>query len=226
MNKDQDISDVIRSLRLRAPVVDKSCVSWYLDVVLKYLCSSKFEPLESCPLLELTQKTLFLVTIALAKRVSEIQALSRSVGFSREGAVVSFVWNFRAKNDIKFKGLPRNFLIKELSSLVGQEEEALLCPVRALRTYISRTKDKVGPNMSRLFVSPRNPRRPSSKNAISFFIKELVREAHRSLCPELMPILKVKIHELRAVSTSVSFAHNLSLESVMNAAQWRCISLP
>ena len=225
INKDQDISDVIRSLRLRAPIVDKSCVSWYLDVVLKYLCSSKFEPLESCPLLELTQKTLFLVTIALAKRVSEIQALSRSVGFSREGAVVSFVLNFRAKNDIKFKGLPRNFLIKELSSLVGQEEEALLCPVRALRTYISRTKDKVGPNMSRLFVSPRNPRRPSSKNAISYFIKELVREAHRSLCPELMPILKVKIHELRAVSTSVSFAHNLSLESVMNAAQWRCNSV-
>ena len=225
INKDQDISDVIRSLRLRAPIVDKSCVSWYLDVVLKYLCSSKFEPLESCPLLELTQKTLFLVTIALAKRVSEIQALSRSVGFSREGAVVSFVLNFRAKNDIKFKGLPRNFLIKELSSLVGQEEEALLCPVRALRIYISRTKDKVGPNMSRLFVSPRNPRRPSSKNAISFFIKELVREAHRSLCPELMPIFKVKIHELRAVSTSVSFAHNLSLESVMNAAQWRCNSV-
>ena len=79
--------------------------------------------------------------------------------------------------------------------------------------------------MSRLFVSPRNPRRPSSKNAISFFIKELVREAHRSLCPELMPIFKVKIHELRAVSTSVSFAHNLSLESVMNAAQWRCNSV-
>ena len=53
----------------------------------------------------------------------------------------------------------------------------------------------------------------------------LIREAHASLKPELVPILKVKPHELRAVATSVAFKQNLSLDSVMETAQWRCNSV-
>ena len=121
--------------------------------------------------------------------------------------------------------MPRDFFIKDLSSLVGQEEEVKLCPVRALKIYLERTKPLVGRHVKRLFVSPRDPNRPSSKNAIAFFIKSLVMEAHRELEPGLLPVLKVKPHEVRAVGTSVAFKHNLSLESVMEAAQWRCNSV-
>ena len=222
INSDPDIADVIRSLSIRAPRKPKKVVHWNLDVVLKFLCSDKFEPLHSSSLLSLTKKTLILVALALAKRISELQALSREVGFSSEGALLSLLLSFRAKNDFKCKRLPRNFLIKQLTSLVGDEEEALLCPVRALREYIRRTKDLVGPNMFQLFVSPRTPTRPASKNALTCLIRLVITEAHESLCPELLPILKVKSHELRAVSTSVAFKHNLSLDAVMEAAQWRC----
>ena len=225
INKDEDITDVIRSLKIRAPVKPKRTVLWNLDVLLKHLCSERFEPLSSASLLCLTEKTIILVTLALAKRISEIQALSRSVGFGPEGAILSLTLEFRAKNDFKCRRLDRHFLVKELESLVGPEEEALLCPVRALRTYLERTKDLVGERMDRLFVSPRNPRRPASKNALTCLIKRAIREAHESLRPDLMPILKVKTHELRAVSTSVSFEHNLSLRAVMEAAQWRCNSV-
>ena len=45
------------------------------------------------------------------------------------------------------------------------------------------------------------------------------------LNPELMPLFKVTPHELRAVGTSMSFAHTLSLDTVMEAAQWRCNSV-
>ena len=79
--------------------------------------------------------------------------------------------------------------------------------------------------MRNLFVSPRYPTRLSSKNGLTNLIKIVIREAHKSLCPELLPILKVKTHELRAVSTSVAFSVNLSLDSVMQAAQWRCKSV-
>ena len=61
--------------------------------------SEKFEPLNSVPLKELTKKTLFLLALALAKRVSELQAISSDVGFTAEGALVSLMLNFRAKND-------------------------------------------------------------------------------------------------------------------------------
>ena len=225
INTDEDVADVVRSLRIRAPKNPRKTVNWNLDVVLKFLCSDKFEPLKEVSLLNLTKKTVILVALALAKRISELQALARQVGFSSEGAMISLVFNFRAKNDFKCKRLPRNFFIKELSSLVGKEEEALLCPVRALREYIRRTKSLVPKDMLNLFVSPRKPSRPASKNALTFLIKLVIREAHESLCPEFLPLLKVKTHELRAVSTSVAFRHSLSLDSVMEAAQWRCRSV-
>ena len=225
INNDEDVADVVRSLRIRAPKNLKKTVNWNLDVVLKFLCSEKFEPLRDVSLLNLTKKTIILVALALAKRISELQALSRQVGFSSEGALLSLVCNFRAKNDFKCKRLPRNFFIKELSSLVGNEEEALLCPVRALKEYIRRTKSLVSRDLPNLFVSPRKPSRPASKNALTFLIKLVIKEAHESLCPEFLPLLKVKTHELRAVSTSVAFKHNLSLDSVMEAAQWRCKSV-
>ena len=125
----------------------------------------------------------------------------------------------------KCKELQRNFLIEELGSLVGQEEEALLCPVRALKVYLDRTKPLVGNNMNRLFVSPKKPTNPASKNALTSLTKAVIKEAHESLLPDLIPILKVKTHELRGVSTSMSFHHNLSLQAVIEVAQWRCQSV-
>ena len=225
INSEEDITDVIKSLKLRAPSRSKRLVHWNLDVLLRFLCSDKFEPLGKSSLLNLTRKTLILVALALSKRISELQALARPVGFSSHGALLSLVLDFRAKNDNKCRRLGRDFLIRELGSLVGQEEEALLCPVRALKVYLKRTEKLVGPNMNRLFVSPRHPARPASKNALSCFIRTAIKEAHVDLCPDLLPVLKVKPHELRAVSTSVAFEHNLSLQSVMEAAQWRCNSV-
>ena len=225
ISTDQDVSEVVRSLKIRAPSKPKKMVHWNLDVLLRFLCSDKFEPLETSSLLNLTRKTLILVALALSKRISELHALARPVGFSSSGALLSLALDFRAKNDVKCKRLGRDFFIKDLTSLVGQEEEALLCPVRALKEYVRRTQDLVGSRMDRLFVSPRCPTRPSSKNALSCFIRTVIREAHSDLRPDLIPVLKVKSHELRAVSTSVAFAHNLSLQAVMEAAQWRCNSV-
>ena len=225
INKNDDITEVIRSLKLRSPVTNPRIVHWNLDVLLKFLCGEKFEPIRECSILNLTRKTFILLALALSKRVSELQALSRTVGFCKEGALVSLALDFRAKNDFKCKGLARNFLIKELSSLVGQEEEALLCPVRALKAYLERTKPLIDNNVSRLFVSPRFPKNHASKNALTSMTKAVIREAHESLRPDLLPILKVKIHELRGVSTSLAFKKNLSLQKVMEAAQWRCHSV-
>ena len=225
ISQDQDISDIIRSFQIEGPIASKDVVYWNLDVVLKYLCSEKFEPLVNSSILDLTKKTLFLVTLALAKRVSEVQALSNSVGFTSEGAVVSLTLSFRAKNDFKCKSLPRNFLLKDLSTLVGQEEEVKLCPVRCLKAYLDRTNSHRTPTNKRLFVSPRDPSRPASKNGISYLLKALIKEAHHALQPEFLPILKVKPHEVRAVATSVSFERNMSLNQVMEMAQWRCQSV-
>ena len=220
----QDISDVIRSFIVERPIIKKESIAWNVDIVLKYLCSERFEPLSSASLRDLTRKTMFLVALALAKRVSELQALSSDVGFSDQGATVSLSLGFRAKNDSKARALPRSFLIKSLQQLVGQEEERKLCPVRALSAYLQRTKnyDRKGRN---LFLAPSNPSRSASKNGIAYLLKSVIKEAHEKADPESLKLYKVMIHEIRAVSTSLAFAHNLSIDSVIEAGQWRSNSV-
>ncbi|XP_064115337.1 uncharacterized protein LOC135221576 [Macrobrachium nipponense] len=49
--------------------------SWNLDVVLRFLRSSRFEPPQLASFKDLTRKALFLMALASAKRVSELHAL-------------------------------------------------------------------------------------------------------------------------------------------------------
>ena len=220
-----DISDVIRSFIIERPVVKKNTISWNVDIVLNFLCSTKFEPLGYSSLRDITRKTLFLLALALAKRVSELQALSSNEGFTKQGAVVSLILNFRAKNDNKMKGLPRNFVVKGLQDLVGPEEERKLCPVRALRAYLQRTKEFRDGQSTNLFLAPSNPRRIATKNALAYLLKSTIIEAHKDVSTETGTVCKVKPHEMRAVATSLSFEHNLSIDSVLEAAQWRSNSV-
>ena len=174
ISNNRDISDVIKSFVLERPPAKKKSIAWNVDIVLKYLCSERFEQLDKIPLKELTKKTVFLLALALAKRVIELQALSKDVGFCKEGALVSLLLDFRAKNDNKFKGLPRSFVVKGLTQLVGPEEERKLCPVRALRAYLERTKGLRQEQVENLFLAPKDPSRPASKNALAYFIKSTI----------------------------------------------------
>ena len=59
--------------------------------------SSKYEPLESQSLRTLTKKTLFLVALATAKRVGELQALLNIVSSIGDDLVVTYKLSFVAK---------------------------------------------------------------------------------------------------------------------------------
>ena len=93
------LQDLLRSFQVAAPSRSIQPPSWDLNKVLFYLRSSAFEPLQSASLRALPKKTLFLMSLATAKRVSELRALSSIVSFSSEGAVVSYVPEFLAKTE-------------------------------------------------------------------------------------------------------------------------------
>ena len=64
--------------------------------------------------------------------------------------------------------LPRSFRLKALSDFAhGLEEGSFLCPVRALRIYLRKTK-----GLARR--SRRVPSRAISKNALSFFLRDVI----------------------------------------------------
>ena len=111
-------------------------------------------------------------------------------------------------------------------------EELLLCPVRALRVYLSRTSSL--PSRPRaLFVSPRSPSHPLSKNALSFFLRDVIVEAYSSSGLSLpstsstswvpsvassRPCSSIRAHGVRGVASSWAFHRNASLSSILEAA--------
>ena len=71
---------LLRSFQVEAPAREVR-PPWDLPTVLNFLRTSPFEPLSSAALRDLTSKTLFLIALATAKRVCELQALSHRVSF-------------------------------------------------------------------------------------------------------------------------------------------------
>ena len=70
------LHDLLRSFQAEALIREVRPPSWDLNIVLSFLRSSSFEPLTTISLRDLTRKTLFLLSLATAKRVGEIQALT------------------------------------------------------------------------------------------------------------------------------------------------------
>ena len=163
------LQDLLRSFKVETPCRAIRPPEWDLLKVLDYLRSSVFEPLTNSSLRDLTRKTLFSVALATAKRVGELQALSRFVSFSFSAAGVSRVPEFLAKTETAVCPLPRSFDIQSLGDFAaGLPEDILLCPVHSLHPYVSRTAQFVS-RPRRLFISPRCPSRAMSKNAHFLF---------------------------------------------------------
>ena len=136
--------------------------------------SDTFEPLESKPLKFISLKTLFLLALATAKRVGELQALSAIVPSQGPDLTLSYLLSFVAKTvtvnnpvpDLLFLnpyGISQGILMKgHCFVLLG------LCPfiVKEIKGFANR--------LNALFVSPSNTRRCISKNGISFYLTKLL----------------------------------------------------
>ena len=78
------LRDLLRSFRLERPISLSRVPPWDLSLVLSFLRGPPFEPLSSCSLRDLTRKVLFLLSLATAHRVGELQSLSSQVSSSGE----------------------------------------------------------------------------------------------------------------------------------------------
>ena len=218
------LKDLLRSFKIERPVAVNRTPSWDLNIVLRFLRSDQFEPLELVPLRECTKKVLFLVALATAHRVGELQAVSKVVSFQGQDIFLSYIPDFVAKTETDSNPIPRSFIVKSLADFVGNmKEELLLCPVRALRIYISRV-EKLLPRPRQLFVSPKNPNRAISKNAISFFLRQVISQAHESV-GDPGPSVRHRAHSVRGMATSAAFFKNIAIPKILQAANWRSASV-
>ena len=209
------LKDLIRSFEISAPRPIFPPPPWDLDKVLEFLSGPPFEPLARASFLDKTKKALFLLAMATAKRVSELQALSFSVSFQGEDLVLYYDPFFRAKTESVINPLPRSVVVPSLSDFAGNLPGRLHCPVRAIK-YLRKAARSASFIPSRLFVSPKNPKRSMSKNAMSFYLRQLIVDsgAVSSTRPP-------RAHDIRGIATSLNYYSNLSLTSLMQVATWK-----
>ena len=221
LSSDPVIRDLLRSFRLSSAERVLRPPAWDLSKVLTYLVSPAFEPLSQASFRALTLKILFLLALATAKRVGELQALSSIVTFVGGDACLSYIPQFVAKSESLTRSIPRSFLVKSLAYFAaGLDIDLFLCPVRALRLYLLRARS-LSPCRHRLFVSPRRHSCAMSKNAVSFFLREVISAAGAAR-PH---VGSLRAHEVRSVSTSVAFHRHWSVSSVLESATWASSSV-
>ena len=192
--------------------------SWDLAVVLDGLCKPPFEPLESADLKVLSLKTVLLLALTTAKRVSDLEALSISsecLRFSDDGLTV---W---LKPNLKFvtKNLLVPLLPVELKAFRPPDERLhCLCPVRALRLYLQKTKDSRA--SSQLFVSfgPGRSRSAVLRSSLSRWVVDAIKMAYDSAG---VPVPEgLRAHSTRGVAASWAVTRGVSVEEVCMVANW------
>ncbi|XP_029975786.1 uncharacterized protein LOC115408980 [Salarias fasciatus] len=213
----------MRGARRKLPVCRSLAPSWDLPLVLNALSDSPFEPLEQVDLKFVALKTALLLCLASAKRVGEIQALSvhkACTKFSSGNARVTLQPNPAFMPKVLGSCSPIDLLSFNPPPFSSDEQKRLhmLCPVRALRVYIDRTKSCR--KSDQLFVSWAKSRlgRPVSKQRLSHWIVWAIALAYNA--KGLQPPEGLRAHSTRGLTTSWALFRGVSVEEICAAASW------
>ncbi|XDV31026.1 hypothetical protein PO909_033803 [Leuciscus waleckii] len=212
----------LRGAKRLNPPRPPSVPVWDLSTVLEAMKGAPFEPLQSIDLKHLSFKTVFLLALASVKRIGDLHALSVSAACMEFGPNDSKVI-LKPKHGYVPKSLntPFRAQVISLSALPVPDEErdaSLLCPVRALRAYVSLSS--VFRQTEQLFVSfsGRSKGLAASKQSLSRWIVDAIALAYASKgmqCP-----LGVRAHSTRGMASSWAWSSGIALQDICMAAGW------
>lgn len=163
-------------------------------------------------LVDLTQKTLFLLTLAMGGRISEMHSLHRSVAFvsfKLDGSVfLTPDPSFLAKNEDPSARRPP---IRVIPLSLSDGFPYPLCPVNSLKLYLEKTVlFKEGP----LFLNPKSIK-AASMPCIRYLFRDLIIKAD--------PSAKAKFHDVRKWATSLAFCSGMLTSDLCNAIGWSSV---
>ena len=222
MGRNELIIRFLRGARRMNPPRPPSVPSWDLSLVLAALEAFPFEPLESADLKYLSLKTVFLIALSSVKRVGDLHALSVSPACLEFGPNDSKVI-LRPRHGYIPKAIGTLFRAQviSLSALPASDSgdsDNLLCPVRALRVYITRSA--AFRRSKQLFVSfgGRTKGLAASKQSLSRWIVDAIAAAYASKhlqCP-----LDIRAHSTRGMASSWAWSSGISNHGIYMAAGW------
>ena len=207
-----DLHRLLSSFHRDHPKSSRNLPKRNLSVVLNELTKAPFEPMKDTDPKHLTLKTTFLLALASGKRRSGIHAwVANKVSNLGQWEKVAFFpsSDFIAKNQLAREG-PQSVspvIIPALTTIVdGQfKEDRTLCPVRALRYYLDRTKDLRG-SQSLLFISFKKGHTSDIRPAtVSSWLKQTILLCHKQGDQQALDLVQVKAHDIRAFAASKAF---------------------
>ena len=218
------VARFMKGARRQLPVSKSIIPPWDLALVLDSLTQPPFEPLDIVDLKFLTLKTALLLALTTTKRVSDIHALSvhpECTYFTdnNDRVVIKPNPSFVPKNPLT-TCVPVELQAFHPPPFNSQEDQRLhyLCPVRALRSYVTRTKDLR--KSEQLFVSWAKQCRgqPVTKQRLSHWLVEAIQLAYSSMGQQ--PPEGLRAHSTRGMSASWALFKGISLQDICAAASW------
>ena len=100
-------------------------------------------------------------------------------------------------------------------------EDRKLCPVRALKVYLSRTAHpRRGKKL--LFVAYKAGHAGDiHKNTIAGWIRQLLHFIYSTATGDVLPLANRVTHEVRALASSLAFKGNVPMHEIMQACSWQ-----
>ena len=219
----REITTLLRSFARSVNPVELRPPAWDVSLVLQSLTGAPYEPLRTCEVRFLAQKTLFLLALASAKRIGELHALSYRVSHTKDWGEVSFafVTGFVAKTQDPSSLAPRfeGFTVPALTNARKNRNGRLLCPVRAVKVYLDRTAPH-RPRCERLFVTAGRSKKEISKTTVSFWLRKTISRAYE-LSGTALPVPAPRARETRGIAPSILFRKNFAVDQVLKAGTWR-----
>uniref|UniRef100_A0A803JM14 Tyr recombinase domain-containing protein n=1 Tax=Xenopus tropicalis TaxID=8364 RepID=A0A803JM14_XENTR len=218
-----DVATFLEGVSRLHPPFHDPIPPWDLNLVLNALQEAPFEPMATIPIAWLTWKTVFLIAIASARRVSELSSLSCQLPyliFHEDRAVLRTTASFLPKVVSSFH-INQDITIPSFCLRPASYKEVALHsldPVRALKFYLHRTKEIRSSNSLFILHTGAQSGSQASKSTISRWIKETICRAY--IAKGKSPPLQIRAHSTRGIGTSWAFRNKASAEQVCKAATW------
>ena len=220
------VSEWLKGAFNQNPPVRQLVPSWELGLVLNALMEGPYEPMSKASLEATAKKTLFLVAICSGARCSELtaldvrqQLLTLRTRFVTLRTNPAFLPKVASEANINREIVLESFWPTFNKSSRMQTQLHSLCPVRAIKYYLVKSKAVRKAEVNQLFVTIAKGRQGKalSKASVSRWLTDVITMAyvHFGKSPP-----EVKAHSTRAVATSMANLRGAQTQDIYNAATW------
>ena len=201
----------------RPPPIRPVYPIWDLRIVLDYFEHGK--PNKTMYLKDLGAKLACLLRIATMRRNCELCHLDiRSMTWSEDEMKVEFVLNkpnktMNARTPAEIARKLQTLVLEQLPIHDSNSSEKNICPVRCLKTYLTRTRFLRSKTTGAVFIINNDPFTAACLITIALWIKGVMKDAG-------VDITLYASHSIRSASSSLAYNRGINVWRILSTAGW------